>query len=73
MSRDPLLTETELGALLQIPQKTLQRWRWIGKGPQFVKLPSGAVRYEPAAVEKLIAASRRRSTSDRGSRDGAQT
>ncbi len=45
--------------------KTLRRWRWAGKGPNFVKIGS-AVRYEPSELSAVIAASRRKSTSDPG-------
>ena len=72
-SRQQLLTEQEAAQHLSLAVKTLQRWRWAGKGPQFVKI-GAAVRYEVADLDAFIAAGRRRSTSDTGrGRDHAPT
>ncbi len=60
-----LVTEHEAARLLGLSVKTLRRWRWAGKGPNFVKIGS-AVRYEPAELQALIDAGRRTSTSDNG-------
>jgi len=49
------LTEEELGPILGIKVRTLQRWRLIGAGPRFRKL-GGAVRYDESDVEAWIAA-----------------
>jgi hypothetical protein len=62
-----LVDETKAAQLLDLWVKTLRRWRWAGKGPNFVKLGS-AVRYRPADLDAFIAAGRRTSTSDTGSR-----
>lgn len=50
---DHLLTETEAAAILTISPATLRRWRWIEKGPQFVKI-GGAVRYRRADLTAFI-------------------
>ena len=60
-----LVNEYEAARLLGLSVKTLRRWRWAGKGPNFVKIES-AVRYEPAELQALIDAGRRTSTSDNG-------
>lgn len=60
-----LLNEFEAAEQLGLSVKTLRRWRWAGRPPNFVKI-GYAVRYEPAVIENLIAAGRRVSTSDRG-------
>ena len=54
----PLLTTTELSALLKIPDQTLRQWRCAGVGPDFIKLgtgPKAAVRYTLKDVEDYIA------------------
>lgn len=56
-SKSILLTEHEVAALLALSHRTLQRWRWLGQGPAFVKL-GGAVRYERSEIERFIAAAR---------------
>lgn len=30
---EPFITPKEVGDLLQIPEKTLARWRWLNQGP----------------------------------------
>lgn len=46
---------------LNVSVKTLQRWRWIGYGPPFIKI-GRAVRYRDSDVEAFVQASRRTST-----------
>ena len=60
-----LLDEHKAAGLLGLSVKTLRRWRWAGRPPAFVKI-GRAVRYDPAAIEALIEAGRRVSTSDPG-------
>ena len=60
-----LVDEHEAARILGLSVKTLRRWRWAGKPPNFVKIGS-AVRYEPAVLRALIDAGRRTSTSDNG-------
>lgn len=60
------LTPDELAALLAVSPKTIEKWRWSGAGPEFVRLPSRAIRYPASAVEQWLAARVARSTSDRG-------
>ncbi len=60
-----LLNEHQAAYALGLKVATLRRWRWAGKGPNFVKIGS-AVRYEPSELRAFIAASRRKSTSDPG-------
>jgi hypothetical protein len=67
MSRmhDTLLNEREAARYMGLRTATLQRWRWAGKGPGFLKI-EGAVRYDPKDLAEFISASRRNSTSDTG-------
>ncbi len=60
-----LLREADAARRLGTSVRTLQKWRWNGKGPRFVRL-SRAVRYDPADLDAFIAVGRRMSTSDPG-------
>ena len=62
---EPLVNEHEAAKALDVSVKTLRRWRWAGKPPSFVKI-GAAVRYEPRILREVIAAGRRKSTSDTG-------
>jgi predicted site-specific integrase-resolvase len=62
-ANENLLNEREAARYLGLRTATLQRWRWAGKGPRFLKI-EGAVRYDPKDLAEFISASRRRSTSD---------
>lgn len=63
MQQTQLLTEIEASRALALSVATLRRWRWAGRGPNFLKLGS-AVRYDPADIDAFIEAGRRTSTSD---------
>jgi hypothetical protein len=60
-----LFNERQAADFLNLKVTTLRRWRWLGKGPAFLKI-GGAVRYDPAELERFVAGSRRNSTSDPG-------
>ena len=60
-----MVNEYEAARILGLSVKTLRRWCWAGKGPNFVKIGS-AVRYEPSELSAVITAGRRKSTSDPG-------
>ena len=61
-----LLGEKTVAEILNIEVATLRRWRWAGKGPQFLKI-GAAVRYAPHSLEDYLVAAQRTSTSDLGS------
>lgn len=48
-----LMTKAEAAAELAVTPKTLDNWRWRGKGPAFVKM-HGEIRYAPEAIRKFI-------------------
>ncbi len=50
-----LLDEKQAAERLGLQRKTLQRWRWRGEGPPFVKLSARAVRYSPEALDAFVA------------------
>lgn len=56
------LSQIELAARWNISHRTLERWRWTGEGPQFVKL-GGRVVYRLEDVEAYEAEQIRQSTS----------
>jgi hypothetical protein len=67
-----LLNEVAAAARLGLAVKTLQRWRWAGCGPAFVKVGRRAIRYDPASLDAFIAQGHRASTSDPGPAVDAQ-
>lgn len=61
-TEDRFLTTAQAAELLGIAPKTLERWRWAGRGPAFRKL-GGAVRYDTRDLEHWTESCRRGSTS----------
>jgi predicted site-specific integrase-resolvase len=59
------LNQTELAARWSISGRTLERWRWTGEGPVFLKI-GGRVVYRLEDVLAHEQARQRRSTADRG-------
>ena len=60
-----LLTETEAAERLRWKKTTLQRRRWLGMPPRFLKI-GRSVRYDDEVIEALIESGRRVSTSESG-------
>ncbi len=48
------LTQIELAARWRISPRTLERWRWAGDGPRFIKI-GGLVRYRLEDVDDFEA------------------
>lgn len=44
------ITRIQLAAQWQISPRTLEQWRWLGKGPRFLKIGARVV-YDLAEVE----------------------
>ena len=59
------LNQTELAARWTISARTLERWRWTGDGPAFLKI-GGRVVYRLEDVLAYAQARQRRSTAERG-------
>ena len=54
---EPLADENAAAAFLGLSKKTLQRWRWIGRGPAWTKLADGGVvRYRPEDLRRFVEA-----------------
>jgi predicted DNA-binding transcriptional regulator AlpA len=60
---EPLLTEKQAAAYLNMAVKTLQNWRWRGVGPRYVKI-GDLVRYRKADLDEFVLSNLRTSTSD---------
>ena len=65
MQTKTCLNQTELAARWSISARTLERWRWTGEGPAFLKI-GGRVVYRLEDVLAYGQARQRRSTADRG-------
>lgn len=49
-----LLTTKQAAKALNLHPSTLEKWRWRGEGPPFVKLGTKAVRYTKTALEAFM-------------------
>ena len=56
------LHQSELAHRWKISSRTLERWRWEGRGPPYLKI-GGRVVYRLADIEEFEAANVRTSTS----------
>lgn len=54
------LDQNELAARWRISPRTLERWRWLRKGPDFIKV-GGSVRYSVEDVRRFENDRRRKS------------
>lgn len=57
-----LLKPADAARVLQVKEQTLRVWRSQGRGPAFVKLGSGRVRYDPRDLEEWTAGAKRGGT-----------
>lgn len=57
------LTQVELAARWRISPRTLERWRWAGDGPRFIKI-GGLVRYRLEDIKGFEAEQLRQITGD---------
>lgn len=55
-----LLTPAQLSERWDISERTLSQWRWLSRGPRYLKI-EGAVRYPLDAVESYEASAERNS------------
>lgn len=55
---EKLLSQTEAAAILGLLPRTLEHWRWQGKGPAYFRVAGGRVRYDAADVRKWLDAQR---------------
>jgi predicted DNA-binding transcriptional regulator AlpA len=52
------MTGAEVGRMLRLAPGTLNNWRSAGRGPKYVKLAGGVVRYPEADVKAWMDAQR---------------
>jgi len=53
-----LLTTRQAAVILGVQDDTLTQWRWLGKGPKYLRLGDGkraAIRYLPSDLKKWLA------------------
>lgn len=60
---NPFLNQVHLARRWHISPRTLERWRWTGEGPAYVKI-GGRVVYRIEDVEAYEAGRQRRSTAE---------
>jgi predicted DNA-binding transcriptional regulator AlpA len=53
-AKQRILTEGEVSRVLGIKQRTLQRWRALGVGPQYLRLSERSVRYQLKDIQDWI-------------------
>ena len=63
---NPLLTEKDVGHLLNLTPSCLQAWRLKGDGPPFIRISGRCIRYRHTDVEAWIEDNLCSSTSDFG-------
>jgi predicted DNA-binding transcriptional regulator AlpA len=54
MSPNEMLDPPELSAAIKVPEKTLAQWRYLGRGPAYVRV-GRHVRYRQVDVDTWIA------------------
>ena len=59
-----LLNERQAAAFLGLTVRTLQSWRWSGKGPRYIRISARAVRYDPLDLRSYCDARKVSSTSE---------
>ena len=61
----PFINQIELSRRWRISPRTLERWRWLGEGPPFLKMGARVI-YRLSDIETYEKNTFRRSTSDQG-------
>ena len=54
LTTDRYISRERLAAMLDCSPKTIDKWRFFGRGPTPTKLPTGAIRYHIDAVRAWI-------------------
>jgi len=49
-----LLKADEVAVKLKVSEPTLRLWRSKGKGPKFIKMSKGIIRYSPSDIEDYL-------------------
>ena len=48
------LTEKSAAELLGVSAKTMQAWRWLDRGPRYIKFSNRAIRYRESDLQDFI-------------------
>lgn len=48
--REQMMTTADVASRFAVSVSTVERWRFEGRGPQAVRLPTGSVRYRRSDV-----------------------
>ena len=51
---NPMMSSLQVGEYLGVSAKTLRNWRQKGKGPPWIRLEGGGVRYRPDDLERWL-------------------
>lgn len=51
---DRLLTTQEVADRLRLKVGTIENWRYLGKGPKWIRIGGGTIRYPEHDVEEWI-------------------
>jgi predicted DNA-binding transcriptional regulator AlpA len=57
-----LLTEKEVAKLLRLSRQTIATWRQLGKGPVYIRVAGGAIRYGMNDIQDFLKQRKRQST-----------
>ena len=63
---DTLYTQREAAVALRLSERSLERLRWNGLGPKFIRCGRRSIRYQQSDLDEWIEGRRVRSTSDVG-------
>ncbi len=63
------LTQEQLASRWHVSPRTLEQWRWLGKGPKFLKIGARVV-YDELDIEEFEQAQRCQNTCGPLSREG---
>ena len=55
---DPKYAERDAAEYLVVSVKTLQRWRYVGRGPAFLKLEK-LIRYQKSSLDRYLTSNTR--------------
>lgn len=58
----PLLTPAQVADMLTVSERTLERWRMTGEGPEYVALSRKVLRYDAVALAVFVEGRRRMNT-----------
>ncbi len=49
------LNEQQLADMFGVTVRTIQQWRWSGRGPKFVRISRRCVRYREEDIDAFVA------------------